>query len=157
VRGFIHIIRICGEKLSKRPRVKGHNSSKSTNRKILTLGISRHYHLASCQVSSKSVDKCRSSCAFRHTYTQTHRHTDTLLTNQDKHPKEFGSVINLRILCARSEAVHRAFTRLIIHLWNSIDCSINYRSTITNVEHIQIHIPATKWLGTELQLQCKYL
>jgi hypothetical protein len=89
VRGFIHIRRICGEKLSNRPSVKGNNSSKSTNRKILTLGTSRHYHLALCNVSSTSVDKCRSSCGFRHT----DRHTDKLLTNQDKHPKIFGSLI----------------------------------------------------------------
>jgi hypothetical protein len=87
VRGFIHIRRICGEKWSKRPSGKGHNSSKSRNRKILTLGTTRHHHLALCQVTSKSVDKCRSSCGFRHTDRQTDTHTDKLLTNQDKHPK----------------------------------------------------------------------
>jgi hypothetical protein len=89
VRGVIHIRRICGEKLSKRPSVKGHNSSKSTNQKILTLGTTMHHHLDLCQVSSISVDKCKRSCGFRHTY----RQTDTFLTNQDEHPKNFGSLM----------------------------------------------------------------
>jgi hypothetical protein len=88
VRGFKHISRICGEKFSKKNSVKGHNS-KSTNRKILTLCTSRHHHLALCQVSSKTIYKCRRSCGFRHTH--------KLLTNQDKHPKNFGSLIMVPI------------------------------------------------------------
>jgi hypothetical protein len=32
------------------------------NRKILTSCTSKHHHLALCQVSSKSIEKCRKSC-----------------------------------------------------------------------------------------------
>jgi hypothetical protein len=85
----MRVRRICGENLSKRPSVKGHNSSKSTNRKILTLCTSRHHHLALCQVSSKSVEKWDHKSGHRHTHTHTDIQTDTLLTNQDKHPKQF--------------------------------------------------------------------
>jgi hypothetical protein len=81
----VRIRRSCGENLSKRPSVKGHNSSKSSNRKILTCFLCRHHHLALCQVSSKSFGKWDNKSVHR----QTHTHTDKLLTNQDKHPNFF--------------------------------------------------------------------
>jgi hypothetical protein len=52
-----------------------HTHTGSWQNCILTLGVTRHHHLALCQVSSKSVDKCRSSCGFRRTHTRTHTHT----------------------------------------------------------------------------------
>jgi hypothetical protein len=98
VRGFKHISRICGDKLSKK-QVSGaitiQNQRTGKSLPIFCVGIiillcaKFHPNPLGKETTKVSIDK------HTHTYIHTYIHTDKLLTNQDKHPKTFRKFKNV--------------------------------------------------------------